>query len=49
MIQGSGKEVKADVVGGTVGDIGEGLSGLRGNIVECDVFQVSGTGVDVGG
>ena len=49
VIQGGRKEVKASGGGGTVGEIGEGLSGLRGTIGNRDIFQVSGKGVEGGG
>ena len=46
MCQGDGKEAKEDGGGGTAGELGEGLSGLRGTIEDSDVFKLSGKGVD---
>ena len=49
MRQEVGKEANAVGGGGTTGELGEGLSGLRGAIGDLDVFQVSGKVVDRGG
>ena len=46
MIQGGGAEEKADGGGGTMGDLGEGLSGLWRTFIECDGVQISGEGDD---
>ena len=47
--QGGGKEVQKSEGGGAVGEFGEGLSGLRGTVGECDIVQTSSKGADVRG
>ena len=44
--QEGGKKANAAGVGGTVGDLGEILSGLQVTIGDRDVLKVSGKGVD---
>ena len=46
--QGGGAEEKADIRGGTVGELGEGLSGLWRSFGEYDGIQVSAEGDDGG-
>ena len=41
-------EAKASGRGGTVGELGEGLSGLWITFGECDGVKISGKGDDVG-
>ena len=44
--QGDGKEAEVAGGGGTTGELREVLSGLRETIVDHDIFQVYGEGVD---
>ena len=49
VLHGGGKEAQTAGRGGSAGEFGEGLPGLRINFGDRDIIQISGKGADGGG